>query len=185
MLNQFGCLLDQGRTRRVVSARLRDQHCRFPGCQILARRCHAHHLWHWADGGPTDLQNLILLCDRHHHAVHDGGWAPGLHGDGTVAWTSPTGQAVTTAAEFDTLNLPPPEPDIDNDHPDGDWIRPATRSSGCPRPNHPRRRSSPWWAQQPTTQRTPHRSSSPSVTVPHARRLAAPPVALPSGHPPT
>jgi hypothetical protein len=76
LINDFGCILDQGRTTRVVSARLRgllvvrDQHCRFPGCQTTHRRCHAHHIRHWADGGPTDLQNLLLLCDRHHHAVH-------------------------------------------------------------------------------------------------------------------
>ena len=131
LVNEFGCLLDQGRTTRVVSARLRgllhvrDQHCRFVGCQQVARRCHAHHVWHWADGGPTDLQNLILLCDRHHHAVHDGGWSPALHGDGTVVWTSPAGQTITTPAELDTLSLPPPEPGPDNDHPDGTWIRPG------------------------------------------------------------
>ncbi|HEY5334473.1 MAG TPA: DUF222 domain-containing protein [Mycobacteriales bacterium] len=131
LINEYGCILDQGRTTRVVSTRLRglltvrDQHCRFVGCQVPARRCHAHHVWHWSDGGPTDLSNLILLCDRHHHAVHDGGWTVDLHADGSVVWTSPTGQAIATPAELDTLALPPPEPGLDDDHLDGHWIRPG------------------------------------------------------------
>jgi hypothetical protein len=131
LINEFGCILDQGRTTRVVSARLRgllavrDQQCRFVGCQTPPRRCHAHHIWHWADGGPTDLQNLLLLCERHHRAVHDGGWSIDLHADGTAVWTSPTGQTVATPAELDTLSLPPPLPGHDDDHCDGPWIRPG------------------------------------------------------------
>ncbi|MGH3743894.1 MAG: DUF222 domain-containing protein, partial [Mycobacteriales bacterium] len=131
LINDRGCILDQHRTTRVVSARLRgllavrDQHCRFPGCQTPARRCHAHHIWHWADGGPTNLQNLLLICDRHHHALHDGGWTVDLHADGTTVWTSPTGQSAATPAELNTLALPPPPPDTgENNHPDRHWIRP-------------------------------------------------------------
>lgn len=131
LVNDGGCVLDQGRSSRVVSSRLRgllsmrDQHCRFVGCATPARRCHAHHIWHWADGGPTDLANLIMLCDRHHHAVHDGGWTVELRPGGTATWTSPTGQTVTTPAELDVLALPPPAPGVDNDHLDGQWIRPG------------------------------------------------------------
>ena len=53
---------------------LRDRHCQFAGCNIAAQWCEAHHLQHWAEGGPTDLANLALLCRRHHHLVHEGGY---------------------------------------------------------------------------------------------------------------
>jgi len=54
--------------RRAVI--LRDKHCRFPGCRRRPRHCHTHHIDHWADGGTTDLDNLCLLCDYHHHVIH-------------------------------------------------------------------------------------------------------------------
>jgi hypothetical protein len=73
-------ILDYGRTTRTVPAALRravvlrDRHCQFAGCNIAAQWCEAHHLQHWAAGGPTDLANLALLCRRHHHLVHEGGY---------------------------------------------------------------------------------------------------------------
>jgi hypothetical protein len=50
----------------------RDGGCRFPGCGN--RFCDAHHIKHWADGGETRLENLVLLCRRHHRAVHEEGF---------------------------------------------------------------------------------------------------------------
>jgi len=47
--------------------------CQFPGCDTT-RRLHAHHVVHWINGGPTELENLVLLCSFHHHTVHEGGW---------------------------------------------------------------------------------------------------------------
>jgi hypothetical protein len=70
---------DVGRRSRHVPAdlrralQLRDRHCRFPGCH-RTRHLHAHHVVHWAAGGPTDLANLLLLCSHHHRFVHDRGW---------------------------------------------------------------------------------------------------------------
>jgi hypothetical protein len=85
-----------GRTERVVPPRLRraletrDQHCVFPGCRAHVRRCHAHHVQEWEHGGSTDIDNCVLLCIRHHHAVHEGGWsisrATGIPPGGTGAW---------------------------------------------------------------------------------------------------
>lgn len=51
---------------------LRDGHCGFPGCG-RTRRLKVHHIVSWLDGGPTDLDNLMLLCQHHHTVVHEGG----------------------------------------------------------------------------------------------------------------
>lgn len=70
--------LDMGRSVRVVTAaqrralEVRDGGCRAPGCDRPASWCDAHHIRHWLDGGPTDLDNLRLLCRRHHTLVHLG-----------------------------------------------------------------------------------------------------------------
>jgi hypothetical protein len=54
----------------------------FPDCHRPLAWCEGHHLDHWLDGGPTDLDNLILLCRAHHRAVHEGGWRPTRQPDG-------------------------------------------------------------------------------------------------------
>ena len=58
--------------RRALRAR--DRGCRFPGCENH-RFVDAHHVRHWAQGGPTTLTNLVLLCRGHHRLVHEGGWS--------------------------------------------------------------------------------------------------------------
>ncbi|MGI8418822.1 MAG: DUF222 domain-containing protein [Nakamurella sp.] len=84
-------ILDVGRTHRLFTPGqlkalwLRDRHCTFPGCQIPAHWTDAHHLWHWIDGGPTDLNNAALLCGRHHTVVHRDHLA-GAVVDGHVLW---------------------------------------------------------------------------------------------------
>ena len=68
-----------GRSSRTVSGAqfkalvVRDQHCVARGCHRRPSQCQAHHVRHWLDGGPTDLDNLVLLCDQHHHDHHDRG----------------------------------------------------------------------------------------------------------------
>jgi 5-methylcytosine-specific restriction endonuclease McrA len=72
-----GSPLDVGRSRRLVTRKLfyalllRDAHCTHPGCRSRTG-LEAHHVRHWLHGGRTDLDNLVLLCRRHHHAHHDG-----------------------------------------------------------------------------------------------------------------
>jgi hypothetical protein len=72
-----GEVVGAGRRKRTVPPVLRralearDRGCRFPGCGL--RFTDAHHVRHWADGGETTLGNLVLLCRRHHRAVHEGG----------------------------------------------------------------------------------------------------------------
>ena len=74
-----GVPLKLGRRTRTVPKYLfrllkhRDRHCRAPGCTRTIG-LHAHHLVHWADGGETNLDNLVLLCSRHHHFVHEEHW---------------------------------------------------------------------------------------------------------------
>ncbi|UVI34419.1 HNH endonuclease signature motif containing protein [Brevibacterium spongiae] len=70
-----GDVLMLGRSKRLVSRRqrlalsVRDVCCQFPGCRTR-RRCDAHHIRPWSQGGATDMDNLILLCRRHHTVVH-------------------------------------------------------------------------------------------------------------------
>jgi len=74
--------------RRAVTAR--DRHCRFPGCDQHPAACQPHHLIPRAQGGPTSLSNMLLLCTFHHLiAVHRWGWAITLAPDGTVTAVSP------------------------------------------------------------------------------------------------
>jgi len=87
--------LDVGRRQRSVTGAqrraivVRDGGCRFPGCDRPPGWCVPHHLRHWADGGPTDLGNLLLLCHRHHRLVHEGRWEIEVDGGGRVATRSP------------------------------------------------------------------------------------------------
>lgn len=72
--------LDIGRKTRIVPPAMRasliarDRGCVFEGCDQPPGWCHAHHIQHWAQGGETSLQNLALVCDRHHTQIHIGQW---------------------------------------------------------------------------------------------------------------
>jgi hypothetical protein len=71
-----GEILDQGRAVRFFTPAqtrrlwLRDGGCTYPGCSMPPHWADAHHLVHWADFGPSDLDNAALLCERHHTVVH-------------------------------------------------------------------------------------------------------------------
>jgi Domain of unknown function (DUF222)/HNH endonuclease len=86
------------RTRTIPPAlrralRSRDEGCRFPGC-THRRFMHAHHIKHWARGGPTTLENLVQLCSYHHRLVHEGGFRVERSSEGTVAFRRPDGRAI-------------------------------------------------------------------------------------------
>src|SRR5262249_6206766 len=82
--------LDLGRRVRLVSdaqrraLAMRDQGCRSLGSPARAAHTVAHHVQFWLDGGDTNLDTLVLLCLRHHVAVHEGGWTLTLARDATV-----------------------------------------------------------------------------------------------------
>jgi hypothetical protein len=93
-----GSVLSVGRKRRTIPPALRralearDRGCRFPGCGL--RFTDAHHIRHWADGGETKLENLVLLCRHHHRLLHEGGWTVEWWGrDRQPAFLDPRGQA--------------------------------------------------------------------------------------------
>ena len=77
--------------RRALSSR--DRGCRFPGCPAT-HRLHGHHVTHWANGGETSLDNLILLCPTHHRLVHEGGFDVQRLDDGAFRFTNPHGLTV-------------------------------------------------------------------------------------------
>jgi hypothetical protein len=80
VLGTAGQPLDVGRSTRLIGHYLwlalvtRDRHCAFPGCTRPPVACEAHHIIHWADGGPTALHNLVLLCRHHHTIIHTTPW---------------------------------------------------------------------------------------------------------------
>ncbi len=86
--------LELGRSIRLASLAqrralaIRDGGCVIPGCTAPPTPCDAHHITHWADGGPTDLHNLCLLCPAHHTAMHAETWAVDVDHEGQV-WVTP------------------------------------------------------------------------------------------------
>ena len=94
--------IDYGRKRRVVPAPLRavlerrDRHCRFPGCERRHDR-HAHHIKHWAHGGATREDNLVLLCRFHHRLVHEEGFTVQRTRDGTFEFFRPDRRRIPQA----------------------------------------------------------------------------------------
>lgn len=80
IVERDGRPLSIGRKTRSIppalrrALRSRDQGCRFPGC-TATRHTDAHHIEHWADGGGTDLDNLVTLCRHHHRLLHEGRFA--------------------------------------------------------------------------------------------------------------
>ena len=72
--------IDVGRSKRLATVRQRraleaiHPTCAIPDCEVIFDHCNVHHIDYWENGGSTDLNNMIPLCSRHHHAAHEGGW---------------------------------------------------------------------------------------------------------------
>ena len=77
--------LDVGKSKRLATAYQRralaavHETCAIDGCSVKFSHCEPHHIDYWENGGPTDLNNLVPLCSRHHHAAHEGGWKLSLN----------------------------------------------------------------------------------------------------------
>ena len=93
--DENGHVVEVGARTRTIPPALRralqhrDRGCRFPGCGV--RVAEGHHLHHWAQGGPTTLSNLALLCRRHHRAVHEEGYRVVRGPDGGLEFRRPNG----------------------------------------------------------------------------------------------
>jgi len=91
--------LDIGRKTRAVPPAMRralqsrDGGCRFPGCSHH-RFVDAHHIRHWADGGETSIDNLVLLCRHHHRLVHEGGFRIERTADGIIRFNRANGRFI-------------------------------------------------------------------------------------------
>ena len=99
VLERDGKAVGIGRRGRTVpgplarALRHRDMTCRFPGCN-RTRWLYAHHIVHWANGGTTDLDNLVLLCFAHHRLIHEGGWRISGHPSRDLRFHDPRGRPV-------------------------------------------------------------------------------------------
>jgi 5-methylcytosine-specific restriction endonuclease McrA len=121
--DEEGRLLEIGARTRTIPPALRralqhrDGGCRFPGCGV--RFGQGHHIRHWAQGGPTILSNLALLCRRHHRAVHEEGFQIERGADGELTFRDPRGWAIP--------HVPPPaDPDADPVK----WVRARNEAEG-------------------------------------------------------
>ncbi len=94
-------VLSYGRATRSVppdlfrAVAVRDGGCRFPGCDRKIAWCDGHHIRYWRHLGLTELDNLVLLCNRHHHLIHQPGWHLKLLPDGDLEVTQPDGTTRT------------------------------------------------------------------------------------------
>jgi hypothetical protein len=72
--------IDVGRSKRLATIHQRraleaiHPTCAIPDCEVIFDHCNVHHIDYWENGGATDLNNMVPLCSRHHHAAHEGGW---------------------------------------------------------------------------------------------------------------
>jgi 5-methylcytosine-specific restriction endonuclease McrA len=93
--DEDGQVVEVGARTRTIPPALRralqhrDRSCRFPGCNVRVGQ--GHHVRHWAQGGPTTLSNLALLCRRHHRAVHEEGYQVERLPDGALQFRRPNG----------------------------------------------------------------------------------------------
>ena len=95
VLGTHGQVLDVGQSRRLITGALRralvlrDGGCAFPGCDRPPRWTDGHHIRSWLDGGPTSLDNSVLLCRHHHRLIHHSTWTVRLAPDGLPEFIPP------------------------------------------------------------------------------------------------
>jgi len=113
VLGADGAVLDQGHGRRVATAdqrralRAMYRTCGFPGCQVRFGDCEIHHVIAWIrQRGPTNMDNLLPLCNEHHHRVHEGGWHLALHPDRWITLHHPDGTLAHDGTTIDVANGP-------------------------------------------------------------------------------
>jgi Domain of unknown function (DUF222)/HNH endonuclease len=109
--DEDGRVVEIGARTRTIPPALRralhhrDRSCRFPGCSV--RMGEGHHVHHWAQGGPTTLSNLALLCRRHHRSVHEEGYQMERGSDGTLQFRRPDGRPLPEVPALPPLAADP------------------------------------------------------------------------------
>ncbi|HEY6471885.1 MAG TPA: DUF222 domain-containing protein [Acidimicrobiales bacterium] len=100
--DDLGHTMYEGRQQRYATETQRreimrrDRHCRFPGC-TNAVFVNAHHIRWWTPhGGSTDLPNLALLCEHHHHLMHSKRWSVSGNANDELTFIGPTGRVMTS-----------------------------------------------------------------------------------------
>ena len=180
VLGSTGAVLDQGRARRVATAAQRHalramyRTCGHPDCTVRFADCEIHHVIEWIhQHGPTDLANLLPLCNEHHHLVHDAGWHLTLHPTARSPCAAPTAPWRSTAPA--STSPPPASPP----HPTSP-TSPTADVDRRPRPSrralHPRRMTTTTSRPPRSTDRPQHRTepdafAATRVTALHRRSL--------------
>jgi uncharacterized protein DUF222/HNH endonuclease len=104
-----GEVLDVGRSCRLANRaqrralRAMQRTCAHPHCSVPFDACRIHHVSYWERGGVTDLANLVPLCERDHHLVHEGGWNLQLFADRRTVWRTPDGTIVHDGTTSDRI----------------------------------------------------------------------------------
>ncbi|HEY3843205.1 MAG TPA: DUF222 domain-containing protein [Acidimicrobiales bacterium] len=99
--DDLGHTMYEGRSKRFPTDAQRrevirrDRWCRFPDCSN-ALFTNVHHITHWINGGLTDLDNLVLLCDHHHHRIHEDAWKLWGNANENLVFVGPSGREMTT-----------------------------------------------------------------------------------------
>ena len=99
--DDVGHTMYEGRSRRDPTETQRreimrrDRHCRFPGCTNVTFT-NVHHITPWKADGRTDLDNLTLLCDHHHHLVHSRDWSMSGNANQELTFVGPSGRFMTS-----------------------------------------------------------------------------------------
>lgn len=94
--------MNLGRSTRLANAAQRRvlrglyATCSVPRCGVRFAHTKIHHVHWWRHGGLTNLDNLVPLCSKHHHLVHEGGWLLTLHADRTLVIKLPDGTVMST-----------------------------------------------------------------------------------------
>jgi Domain of unknown function (DUF222) len=131
VLGGDGEVVDVGRQRRLANRAQRRalralyRTCAHPDCSMPFDSCRIHHVTYWQRGGLSDLHNMIPLCERHHHLVHEGGWVLELFPDRRTTWRTPNGTVYYDGITTDRVSAP--------------TIPSSGRRNGC-RAESPRRR---------------------------------------------
>ena len=131
--DEDGRVVEIGARTRTIPPALRralqhrDRTCRFPGCHVRVGQ--GHHVRHWAQGGSTTLANLLLLCRRHHRAVHEEGYEVAREPDGAMRFRRPDGRPLPEVPPPPAVPADPVEA-LQTSH-DAQGLHPTGRTA-CP-----------------------------------------------------